>query len=87
MGYPQDSEETIKKYYDYLKGKKVVIVGPAPHMRGWRQGELIDSYDVVVRVSKGYELKILNSVTGYGAVAVCKSGEIFYITYIADYYR
>lgn len=57
MGYPQDSEKIKKDYATYLNGKRIVIVGPAPHMRGWEQGEKIDSYDIVVRVSKGYEIK------------------------------
>ena len=56
MSYPQDSEKVNNKYADFLKNKKIVLVGPSPHMRGWKQGELIDSYDIVVRVSKGYEL-------------------------------
>ena len=34
-----------------------------------------------------YEKNFLNSVTKYGAVAVYKSGEIFYITYAADYFQ
>jgi hypothetical protein len=35
---------------DFLKGKRVAIVGPGPHLSGAKKGELIDSYDVVVRV-------------------------------------
>ena len=34
-----------------------------------------------------YDRKFLNSGTLYGAVAVYKSGEIYYITYIADYFK
>ena len=34
-----------------------------------------------------YEASFLNKVTKYGAVAVHKSGEIFYITYLADYFK
>ena len=34
-----------------------------------------------------YETTFLNKVTFYGAVAVYKSGEIFYITYNADYFK
>jgi len=34
-----------------------------------------------------YEITFLNRVTYYGAVAVYKSGEIFYITYAADYFQ
>lgn len=56
MGYLQDSLDTFNKYSIFLKNKKVVVVGPASHMNGWKQGNLIDSYDIVVRLSKGYEL-------------------------------
>jgi len=34
-----------------------------------------------------YERMFLNRVTLYGAVGVHKSGEIFYITYVADYFN
>jgi archaellum component FlaC len=34
-----------------------------------------------------YERTFLNNATPYGAVAVYKSGEVFYITYIADYFE
>ena len=37
----------------YLKDKRVAFVGPAPYMKGSNQGELIDSYDVVVRIQHG----------------------------------
>jgi len=35
---------------DYLKDKKVALVGPAPYLRGKKKGSEIDSYDVVVRI-------------------------------------
>jgi hypothetical protein len=56
MSYPQDSIDTKNKYSNFLRNKKVVLVGPSYHMRGMGQGHLIDSYDIVVRVSKGYEV-------------------------------
>lgn len=54
MGYPQDSYTIVEKYKNYLKGKNVCLVGPAPKMIGSGSGEVIDSYDVVVRLNKGY---------------------------------
>jgi len=42
------------EYYDFLRGKKVAVVGPAKSIEGTRQGTLIDSYDVVVRVKSVY---------------------------------
>jgi len=38
------------EYYSFLKDKKVAVVGPAKSIEGTRQGALIDSYDVVVRI-------------------------------------
>ncbi len=40
------------RYEDYLKGKRVALVGPAPTVRTLSQKEHIDSYDVVVRINK-----------------------------------
>jgi len=37
--------------------------------------------------SRDYERNFLGKGANYGAVAVYKSGEIFYITYVADYFR
>jgi len=39
-------------YFEFLKNKRVVIVGPAQSMVGSKQGSLIDNYDVVVRIKK-----------------------------------
>jgi len=44
--------ENRKNYKEYLKGKRVVIVGPAPSIVGSDQRDLIDSYDVVVRLNR-----------------------------------
>ncbi|MEX0598013.1 MAG: glycosyltransferase family 29 protein, partial [Candidatus Paceibacterota bacterium] len=40
------------KLSNYLKGKRVAIVGPASSIIGSKQAALIDSYDVVVRLNK-----------------------------------
>jgi hypothetical protein len=40
------------KYIEYLRGKRVVIVGPAPTIVGSQQKDLINSFDVVVRLNK-----------------------------------
>jgi hypothetical protein len=39
-----------KEYHEFLKGKRVALVGPAKSVEGTRQGQFIDSHDVVVRV-------------------------------------
>jgi hypothetical protein len=54
MGYPQDNSDIKEKYKHYLSGKKVCIVGPAPKIIGSSSGEVIDSYDIVVRLNNGY---------------------------------
>ena len=38
----------------YFEGKRVVIVGPSPSLKGPKQSEFIDSFDIVVRVNKGW---------------------------------
>jgi len=37
---------------EYLKGKRVVLVGPSPHLKGQKLGKVIDGYDVVCRVNE-----------------------------------
>ena len=39
---------------EYFRDKSVVIVGPSPSLKGSGQGEYIDSFDIVVRVNKGW---------------------------------
>jgi len=40
---------------EYLRDKRVAFVGPAPYLMGQGKGELIDSYDVVVRIQTEIE--------------------------------
>ena len=49
--------------------------------------EIAEAALMIWQNSKGYEQKVLNSVATYGAVAVHKLGDIFYITYIASNFR
>ena len=55
MRYQQDN-----KLLDLLKGKRVAIVGPSPHLIGSGAGPSIDQYDLICRVNEvhptGYEL-------------------------------
>lgn len=50
------SKEIKGDISDLLKGKEVIIVGPAPYLEGSQLGELIDSYDVVIRLKSGYPI-------------------------------
>ena len=45
-----------KNFNDYLKGKSVVIVGPSPYLEGKSKGKFIDSFDVVIRMNKGWKI-------------------------------
>lgn len=47
------SSSLNKNLLEFLKDKKVAFVGPAPYMKGLGHGQLIDSYDVVVRIQHG----------------------------------
>ncbi|GAG30323.1 unnamed protein product, partial [marine sediment metagenome] len=56
MQCPQDTKEISKKYSEFLKDKRVCIAGPSPDIEGSGYGDKIDSYDIVVRINKGYLL-------------------------------
>ena len=49
----QDSKITNKEYSKFLKNKKVILVGPAWHTKHTKQVDLIESYDIVVRMNMG----------------------------------
>jgi len=53
---PQDKEDVKLLYANFLKGKKIVVVVPSSHLIGSNNGKLIDSYDLVIRVSIGYKV-------------------------------
>jgi len=44
------------KFKNFLKDKKVALVGPAKYMTNQKLGKEIDEHDVVVRLNRGYEL-------------------------------
>lgn len=46
----------MSKLKNYLKGKKVVLVGPADTLQGQEMGEFIDNHDVVVRLNHAWPL-------------------------------
>jgi hypothetical protein len=46
-----------KKLKDIVKNKSIVIIGPSPSLLEKENGKLIDSYDIVIRVKKGYPIK------------------------------
>jgi len=43
-----------EEYTEYLKGKRVCLVGPAGHIMKIDQKDLIESYDIVARLNKAW---------------------------------
>lgn len=43
-----------KDYYDYIRGKSVVVIGPADYLRGSKRRDFFDSFDIIVRLNKSY---------------------------------
>ena len=39
-----------------IKGKKIAVVGPSPHLEGLNYGEKIDSYDIVIRLNQKFAI-------------------------------
>ena len=48
------SENNEEEYIEYLTGKRVCLVGPSSHIMNLNQRDLIESYDVVVRLNKSW---------------------------------
>lgn len=46
--------EYDKQYKKFIQNKRVVFVGPSPCLIGKGEGDLIDSYDVVIRTNGGW---------------------------------
>tara|TARA_A100001391_G_C5026824_1_gene267284 strand:- start:126 stop:932 length:807 start_codon:yes stop_codon:yes gene_type:complete len=46
-----------RKYNQYLKDKSVIIVGPAAYMLEKESSEFIESFDIVVRLNRGWKIK------------------------------
>ena len=46
----------ISELAELIKDKRVAIVCPSPNLVGSNDGELIDSYDVVIRVNQKFEM-------------------------------
>ena len=45
-----------KQYYNFLYNKRIAIVGPSNNTLNTNQGKLIDSYDLVIRLNKTFEI-------------------------------
>ena len=51
--YDEDSEPEFSKL---VKNKRVILVGPAPYLKGKGLGKQIDSYDVVVKMNRSFDI-------------------------------
>ncbi len=52
--YPKEFKLSREnQYFEYLEGKKVIVVGPADYLTGLGMGAEIDKYDVIVRLNLG----------------------------------
>lgn len=45
------------KFNEFVKDKRIIVVGPSPSLEGTGKGEFIDSFDLVVRINKGYPVE------------------------------
>jgi hypothetical protein len=52
-----DNSKIDRKFNEYLRGKKVIIVGPASYMLEKESADFIESFDVVVRLNRGWNVK------------------------------
>ncbi len=44
----------MSEYADYLRDKRVIVVGTAPHVLKQAMGQQIDDHDIVVRINQGF---------------------------------
>jgi len=56
----------MSKFHDYLAGKRVVLVGPAPILVGMGTGAEIDTFDVVVKTGPAILIDSLDYFADYG---------------------
>lgn len=45
-----------KDLNEYLKNKKVIVVGPSPYLINKNKGDFINSFDVIIRFNKGWKI-------------------------------
>lgn len=57
MSYLLDNSKIDRKFNHYLKDKSVIVVGPAAYMVGKEKADFIESFDVVVRLNRGWSVR------------------------------
>ena len=59
------SREKNTNLSDILKNKRVILIGPAPYLEMVGDGELIDKFDIIIRLKSGYPIpSVLKSKIG-----------------------
>lgn len=75
------------QYNEFLKNKRVIVVGPSPSLENTNSGTEIDKYDIVVRINKAFPIedgmeKDLGSRTDIHYHCLCTTmhcgGPVFY---------
>lgn len=67
-------------YSNFVKEKTVALVGPSWHTKGTKQKDLIESYDIVVRVNRGYMIpdKIKEDIGDRTDILYCSLSEHYF---------
>ena len=52
-----DNNKNHNKYAKFLKNKRVIIVGPSYHTKGYKKAEFVESYDIVIRMNLGFRVE------------------------------
>ena len=58
---------SLEDLQEYCQGKRIIIIGNSNQMIGSNSAKIIDSYDIVVRINKGYQYRrtALSSSIGF----------------------
>lgn len=43
-------------FNNYIKNKKIIIVGPGDYLIGKKMGKFIDSFDIIIRIKRGFPI-------------------------------
>ncbi len=52
----KEEAEVNQNFNEYLRGKRVALVGPANVVSGSSNGDYIDGFDIVIRLNKSFEI-------------------------------
>ena len=84
----QESKKVAKMYGKFLRNRTVVLVGPSYHTKGTKQVDIINSYDVVVRMNIGFRVtseKVRKDIGDRINVLYCGLSTYFFHTKLFSY--